>query len=53
VKEGKTGKEVQARRGSRDSNEAGTLKKREAKELAATRCASGSTSLLNAAEARA
>jgi hypothetical protein len=52
MKEGSDGKEEQARKGSRDSD-AGALKKREAKELAARRCASGSTSLLNAVEALA
>jgi len=52
VKEGNEGKEEQDRKGSRDSI-AGALKKREAKELAASTCASGSTSLLKDADALA
>jgi hypothetical protein len=52
VKQGKEGRDEQARKLSL-GGKAGTLKKREAKELAARTCASGSTSLLNAAEALA
>jgi hypothetical protein len=49
----KVGREEQARRGRRCSSTSGALKKREASELAARTCASGSTAVLYAAEALA
>jgi len=56
VKEGNAGREEQARKGTRCSIACacwGALKKREARELAASTCASGSVELVYEAEALA